>query len=507
MQHPGGPFSIPAINGFVPEKLKPWIIVLFVVIFQFAGGGIYLATLSQVVGDNALMQEDITMAGYATLIGTALIFAVMLRLKMRFLSKHIFLVCTSVLIACNLLCLYTTNVFALVALCFIAGLFRMWATFECNSTIQLWITPKRDLSIFFCFVNLLVQGSILLSGSTQIYLSYISNWQYVYWFVIGALFFVLALTLLLFNSKRFMRPFPLFGIDWFGMFMWGLTLLCFNFIAIYGEHYDWFASTQIRTASLFTAILLALNLYRASFIRHPFIPLQVFKHPMVYLPFAVYLLVDFLIAPAHLIEEIYFSEILQYDTAHMISMNWFGFAGVAVAAVFTYFYFARGKASHKSTFMIGFSAILVYLLSMYFLLDYSTSQGVLGLALFCRNFGYVVIAIVLLTALVKIPFPIFFQSLTVQAFVSAACGSAVTGAVLHHLFSHSFTENFQVLSASMDRVNSAALQAFPQQLGALVSEQALMVTFKEIYGILVMLALAAWLFLFFFRSGIFRRRA
>lgn len=46
MHPPVGPFKIPAINDFVPEKVKPWIFVLFVIIFQFAGGGIYLATLN-----------------------------------------------------------------------------------------------------------------------------------------------------------------------------------------------------------------------------------------------------------------------------------------------------------------------------------------------------------------------------------------------------------------------------------------------------------------------------
>ena len=35
--HPTGPFSIPAIRNFVPEKLKPWVIILFVIVFQFSG--------------------------------------------------------------------------------------------------------------------------------------------------------------------------------------------------------------------------------------------------------------------------------------------------------------------------------------------------------------------------------------------------------------------------------------------------------------------------------------
>lgn len=36
--HETGPFSIPAIRDFVPPKLRPWIIIAFVIVFQFSGG-------------------------------------------------------------------------------------------------------------------------------------------------------------------------------------------------------------------------------------------------------------------------------------------------------------------------------------------------------------------------------------------------------------------------------------------------------------------------------------
>ena len=35
--HETGPFSIPAIRDFVPPKLRPWIIIAFVIVFQFSG--------------------------------------------------------------------------------------------------------------------------------------------------------------------------------------------------------------------------------------------------------------------------------------------------------------------------------------------------------------------------------------------------------------------------------------------------------------------------------------
>ena len=187
--HPTGPFSIPAIRNFVPEKLKPWVIILFVIVFQFSGG-VYLAAVSEMVGSTALMQEDIMMAGYASMVGMALTFAIMFRLKFRFTSKVALLTCCTALIICNLISMYTRNVPVLIFACFIAGFFRMWGTFECNSTIQLWLTPKRDLSVFFCFIYFLVQGSIQLSGLATTYVTFFAKWEFMHWLLIGSLYTV-----------------------------------------------------------------------------------------------------------------------------------------------------------------------------------------------------------------------------------------------------------------------------------------------------------------------------
>ena len=84
--HEIAPFAIPAMRDFVPQKLRPWIIIAFVLVFQFSGG-VYLAAVSEMVGSTALMQEDIMMAGYASMVGMGLTFAIMFRLKFRFPTK------------------------------------------------------------------------------------------------------------------------------------------------------------------------------------------------------------------------------------------------------------------------------------------------------------------------------------------------------------------------------------------------------------------------------------
>ena len=218
---PQGPFDIPDVPNYVPRRLKPWLFILFVLIVQFSGG-IYLAAATDMVGTTALMQEDILMAGYASLVGMSINFAVMFRLKFRFSNRIGLLMCATALIAANFICAHTTSVPLLVATCFAAGWFRMWATFVCNSTIQLWLTPVRDMAIFFCYVYLVVDGVIQLSGIATIYTAFISQWEYMHWIMSGLLVLMMVMVLILVKPVKGPMQIPLLGIDWIGAALWSI---------------------------------------------------------------------------------------------------------------------------------------------------------------------------------------------------------------------------------------------------------------------------------------------
>lgn len=448
-----------------------------------------MAAAGEMVGSLALMQEDIMMAGYASMAGMALTFAIMFRLKFQFTSKVAFLTCCTALILCNLVAVHTDSVPLLVAVCFISGFFRMWATFECNSTIQLWLTPKRDLSIFFCFIYLLVNSCIQLSGLATIYVSYFSKWEYMHWFIIGLLGFVMLLVMLLFRNIRVLRRLPLYGIDWLGALLWGLILLCIVFVCLYGDHYDWYESAPIRIATSAGLVMLLLNIWRASFIRHPFISLQTFRYRMVWLPFLLYILIDFLLAPSHLLEHIYLEGILGYDSLNTVSLNWVVLLGIVAGAFFTWQTFALRKWSYKVMTVIAFSAIVGYLALFYFTIDYNLSKSALLLPVFLRGFGYVIIAICFLTALSRVPFEHFFQAVSVQAFVSATFGGVLGAAVLGEILKFTVKRNAMLLGATLDHVNPLAVRIPFGQLYGAVQQQALVVSMKEIFGWLTLLGL------------------
>lgn len=503
-QMPNGAFDIPDVPDFVPRRLKPWIFILFVIIIQFSGG-LYLASVTDMVGTTALMREDIMMAGYASLIGMSINFAVMFRVKFRFSGRTQLLSAAMVLIAANLICAGTDSVTVLVATCFVAGWFRMQATFACNSTIQLWLTPVRDMSIFFCYVYLVVDGVIQLSGIASIYTSFFSQWEYMHWIMIGLLALMMVLVLIFVRPVHVPLHIPLLGIDWLGALLWAGFMLCMTFVCVYGDWLDWFEAAEIRGASVLCLLFLAVNLWRASFLHHPYISIEALTNRNVVRATIIYLVFFTLVATEHVFEHSYTSGILGFDETNLIDLNWYVFAGIIVGCAFTYFTFALRKWGYRTMTAIAFALAAIYLAWFYFYIDYGVEKESLFLPLFARGAASVIISIVFLTSIVQsgLPFMVFPQALTLNGFAGAVMGVTVGPAVVGELLQHIMARNSALLGSTVTATSrltpfNAQLdsQAFSQCVGqvqGMVQLQSLVESMKEIYGLLLMVALVSLL--------------
>ncbi|MCM1021740.1 MAG: hypothetical protein NC343_05735 [Muribaculum sp.] len=487
---PKGPFDIPDVPNYVPRRLKPWLFIIIVLIVQFSGG-IYMAAASNMVGTTALMQEDILMVGYASLIGMAICFCVMFRLKFRFSNRVSLLICGAVLIASTFICANTDCVPILVITCLIAGWFRMWATFACNSTIQLWITPERNMAIFFCFIYLLVDGVIQLSGIATIYTSFFWEWKYMHWIMGGLLAFMLLLVILFIKAVKGPMQIPLLGIDWIGAVLWSMFMLSFTFICVYGNFYDWWDATEIIGATVFALLCLAINLWRATFLHHPYISFQALTNRNVIRATLVYMVFYTLLATEHVFENSYAATILGFDETNLIDLNWYVMAGIVVGCVFTYYTFATRRWRYKTMTAIAFALACIYLAYFYFTIDYDVEKEALFVPLFTRGFASVIIAIVFLTSMTpgesKLHFFIFPQALTINGFtgavMSATFGPALIGEFLHH----TVVKNAAMLSSAVVDFNVQSAQMPLDRLYEIVQKQALVVSMKEIYGWLLII--------------------
>ena len=487
-----GPFDIPDVPDYIPRRLKPYLFILFVLIVQFSGG-VYLAAGSDMVGTTALMQEDVLMAGYASLIGLAINFAVMFRIKFRFSTRTQLLVSCIILIAANVICAYTTSVPLLVITCFIAGWFRMQATFACNSTIQLWLTPVRDMSIFFCYVYIIVDSVIQISGIATIYTAFFSQWEYMHWIMTGLLALMMIMVMILVKPVRGPMFIPLLGIDWIGAILWAGFMMCFTFICVYGNYFDWWDALEIRSAALIGFVCLCLNLWRATFLHHPYISFQAMKNRNVIRATGIYLVFFTLIATEHVFEHSYAANILGFDETNLIDLNWYVFAGILAGCAFTYFTFALRKWRYKTMTAIAFALAIIYLAYFYFYIDYGVEKEMLFIPLFFRGAAAVIISIVFLTSIVQsgLPFQVFPQALTINGFTGAVMGATFGPAVIGEILRHTMAKNAALLGINISDTNPDIANVPLGQLYGMVQIQALVVSMKEIYGWLLIIALAS----------------
>ena len=489
---PSGPFDIPEVPNFIPRRLKPYLFIIFVLIVQFSGG-LYLAAATDMVGTTALMQEDILMAGYASLIGLAINFAVMFRIKFRFSTRSQLLVAAGVLIGANIICAHTTSVPVLVVTCFIAGWFRMQATLACNSTIQLWLTPVRDMAIFYCYVYIIVDSVIQLSGIATIYTAFFSQWEYMHWTMVGLLALMMVMVLILVKPVRGPMFIPLLGIDWIGAILWTGFMMCFSFICVYGNYYDWWDAVEIKCATLIGLACLVINLWRASFLHHPYISFRAMKNRNDIRATGIYLIFFTLIATEHVFEHSYAATILGFDETNLIDLNWYVLAGIIAGCGFTYFTFALRKWRYKTMTAIAFALAIVYLAYFYFFIDYGVEKEMLFIPLFFRGAASVIISIVFLTSIVQsgLPFQVFPQALTINGFTGAVMSATLGPAIIGELLRHTMAKNVALLGANIIDTNIAVGHLQLGELFGMVQIQALVVSMKEIYGWLLIVGLAS----------------
>jgi hypothetical protein len=296
---------------------------------------------------------------------------------------------------------------------------------------------------------------------------------------------------------------PLLGIDWIGMLLWGTTAMSILFICIYGEHYDWWQSEHIWFASIVGILSLGLNLWRATFLRHPYISLVIFKIPIVPICVGIILLMDLLLAPSHIFEHALMEGVLGYDHLNVLTLNWVSIMGVVIGIVFTWQTFARRKWSYQRMLVIAFSCITLYLAYFYFRIDYNLSKEDLFLPVIIRSAGYVIVAVLVLTANARLPFPfIFLHGLSFQNMFSAALAGPIGNAIVGRLLKVIMTRNSMLLGERLDHITLSQNSKSLGELYGMVQVQSLLESMKEIYGWLLFVAILSLIGLMLRYSGI-----
>lgn len=474
-------------KDFVPQPLRFPLIIFIIVVYMFSGG-IYMSAVAEMTGTWGWINEDVMMAGYASMTGLTMAFPLLFRILFRFTTRDVLLFSGAVFIICDYICMICDFLPLVVALPFISGFFRIVSTFVCWSSIQLKITPKRDFAVFFPFLFTFVLGSVQLVNVATGYSIYAFDWQAMHRITIGAFILVFALVYFCMRSKFRQGPYiPFKGIDYLGGIMWTLWLFCIIFICVYGEHYDWLDGKPIRIAIAFAVILLLMCLQRAATIRHPYINIRTFsQHNMLYI-FILFGCLTLMSATATSTQNIFTSSILGYDAHHNADLNWGITAGIAVGTGFFFMALTKWKWRIKDIVLAGFVSFLLYQTMLYFLIDPSTEKNMLYLPMLLKGAGVSIVYTSLTYALAGcVTFEYYFEAMCVIGFIRTSFGGPLSSAIMTRIFNNVKQANTANLSSYIDPMyyNCESFQTLYSEF----QRQMLMVSLKEVYGWAVIMA-------------------
>ena len=469
----GGPpmtFAMPMYHDFVPKWIRPWIYVVLAFCFQLSNG-MYLGAMNNIVGEWGIMREDVQMCLYATLIGMALYFPVLFRMKFRFSNKLLLMTSAAVIVVCNLLATFRMPLPLLWALCVVCGMAKIQGTFECMSTIQLWMTPKRDFGVFFPILHIILLCSIEVAGYLAAWFAFDMHWTYMHWLVMALMLIVLLVQALLTRPFHAMPQIvPLKGIDWMGALLWCVLWLQVAWLLNYGDWLDWWHSSDFRLVTGTMLITFAVCLQRMMHHPKPYIEPAMWTYHNVVPVILLIGVVEALFSCEHVLEMVYYEEVMHYADHTYEALNQWSLPGIVAGCLFSIGWLKLMRWNVYKLIALALVAFCIYAGGFYVLVDSNISIEQLRIPILWRGFSYAVLCISFMWCLHAImSFEHFFQALSVfnvlHMFVGGLVGAALHGRGMKYYVADGFTR----CSGYVDSVRlSARAVDLPQMMNGIV---------------------------------------
>ncbi len=445
----GRPFAMPMIKDFVHTKLRPWIYLSFAVIFQIVNT-VYMSSVSQMVGTTGLMADDISFIFLCGVVGVAMPFPVLFRLKFRFTNRSLELFSVSGMIVCILLSLALYNFTdvhetmpLLCVLSFACCYMKLMATFEIFSNIQLWMTPRRDFCIFFPLLYIVVLGDMSAGSwvSTQL-TYYCGSWQAMQWFVVALLLVVLIFMLVCTRHFRFMKPMPFISIDWLGCLLWSASLLELIWLFNYGEYYNWTDNLLWRGVCIAFVVTAYFTVNRMRHIHHPYIDPKAFHYKTLWPILGMFAVAEIMNATPQVLQNAFTGSVEHWGMMTTAPLTLITIFGNFTGCVFCLWWMKMTRQAYTRLLTIGFALLLSYQVAMYFLVYPGLDIESLWVPTFLRSFGYTIFFVTMTLYLEELmPFQHFFMGLTICGFIRNGLMSTMTQGAYTYLLRYHVMDN------------------------------------------------------------------
>ncbi len=470
-----GPFRIPSFNSYVPRRLQPWIYLLFAFIFQLSGG-IYGGAMSHVMGEYSLMREDVLMVIMCNVVGVAMPFPFLFKMKFRFTNRSLLINAALVIAVCNVLIVWTESLPVMCALSYIAGFFKLCGTFECMSNIQLWMTPKRDFTVFFPLLYCIVLGNIALSPWITEHLIYIyQDWRIINWTMAGAMLTVALVVYVTTHDFRFMKPLPFISVDYLGCLLWSAWMLEFIFFFNYGEYYNWLDSKVMRMDVVLFLVTGYFCISRMMHIRHPYISPEAWRYKRLIPLLILFAFVEFMGSTPKVLQTAFTGGVLHFGNLTTNVLNVVEWGAVIMGCLFCLLWCKVLQWKYTRLLTIGVAAMVGYPVMMYFLIDQGLPIERLYLPTALRSFGNAIFFCMLTVYLEELmPFQHFFMGLTMAGIIRNGPVATMCSGLFSFGIRHQMADNMA--------------RGLPYD-----ATQLLMISVRQLYGITCLIGIAVLL--------------
>ena len=442
---------------WVPHRMRFWTLMVFIFFYQFTGG-IYVASISQIQGEFAFWSEDVTMASYCSIIGLNMIFPVLFRWKFFFYTRQMWFVSSIGSLVCAVAAFYCSVPWLFCGICLFAGYFKLMGMFATVSNVQLNWTPTRSFGVFLPIIFMFVLGTLQLANYVSTWVSYYTNWKLMYCVIVVMMLFIDACAYFMMKPDHRCGPFvPLKGVDWTGHVLWTAVLVAGAYVFNYGEHYDWWESREICSATGLFAALLILALVRMFRLGDKaYITPGAFSHPITYYLWAILAGVNIVLGVGHYVQSIYINGVLGYDSINANDLNLPQLAGIVMGAIFTFWTIVKLKWSLRQFFFVNILMFAFCAVTMYFIAVPQTPKEYLVVPLFLFGLADVMLEAGATYAISqKLPWQYFFMNITILGFIRCGFGTAAGAAVVEHSFAK-YAIEYGVVDAVRESYGMAA---------------------------------------------------
>ena len=226
-----------------------------------------------------------------------------------------------------------------------------------------------------------------------------------------------------------------------------------------------------------------MNFNRMQTLKRPYIEPEVFTYSKFPIILLLFLVLCIYLTTSTVLQTLFMSSILKYDTLNSVSLNWYAFAGILCGSGIVFYRRVVQHKGFKMLIFIGFCLLTAYQYYMYFLIHPNLNIESLYFPNFIRGIGYGMLYISLTIFIaVSVPFKHFFQALCVLSFIRTSIATPLGTALLNRAMRYLEQDNIATISRNMDQVRAWSESIPMNTLYNLIKTQTTLTSLKELFG-------------------------